>query len=302
MLNFFLIVICLSLGVILQKVKSFPENGHSTLNFFVLYFALPSMTFLNVPLIEWRFELLALCFVSWISFLLGYLFFSFLGKRFNWQKETIGCLILTAGLGNTSFVGFPVIEFVLGKSALRYALLVDQAGTFLVCSTFGLVVAFKFNNKNLKHSEILRRILIFPPFISFILAFFIGLIGWRVSGIPALILERFSLLLAPLALISVGLHMKMNDVKKYWDFLGLGLLFKLIIVPCVIFFVFKIIPVPKDIFNVIFVESAMAPMLTASIVAINEGLQPKLASLMVSVGVPLSFITLGFLHFGLNFF
>ena len=45
-------------------------------------------------------------------------------------------------------------------------------------------------------------------------------------------------------------------------------------------------------FKVTVLETAMAPMITGSIVAISNNLEPKLASLMVGVGIPLSFFTL----------
>lgn len=301
MLNFLLIVICLLLGIALQKMKSFPENGHTTLNFLVLYVALPAMTILNVPLIEWKIELLGLCLVSWLTFFLAHIFFNFLGKKFNWHKQIIGCLILTAGLGNTSFVGFPVVEFMLGQSGIRYAIIVDQCGTFLVCSTLGIYVAHKYTHQSLKHGEIVKRVLKFPPFLSFFFALILAFFGFKASGTTALVLEKFSQLLAPLALISVGLQLKFHDIKSFKNILSIGLLFKLIITPCVIYLVYKFFPLPIEVFKVIVVESAMAPMLTASIVAINAGLEPRLASLMVGVGVPLSLLTLGLLYYGLNF-
>ena len=44
-------------------------------------------------------------------------------------------------------------------------------------------------------------------------------------------------------------------------------------------------------------EAAMAPMITGSILAIMYGLNPKLATQMVGIGVPLSFLTLyGWYH------
>jgi predicted permease len=41
----------------------------------------------------------------------------------------------------------------------------------------------------------------------------------------------------------------------------------------------------------------MAPMITGSIIAITHDLEPKLASLLVGVGIPLSFVTLGIWYF-----
>jgi predicted permease len=60
----------------------------------------------------------------------------------------------------------------------------------------------------------------------------------------------------------------------------------------IIYFLYLILGVPREIFQVALLESAMAPMITASILAASYGLHPRLASLMVGVGVPVSFLTL----------
>ena len=41
-------------------------------------------------------------------------------------------------------------------------------------------------------------------------------------------------------------------------------------------------------------EAGMAPMITGTILASNYGLKPKLSSMMVGIGIPLSFVTLAF--------
>ena len=46
--------------------------------------------------------------------------------------------------------------------------------------------------------------------------------------------------------------------------------------------------------DVSIMEAAMAPMITASILASTYGLKPKLSSMMIGFGIPLSFITLAF--------
>jgi predicted permease len=39
-------------------------------------------------------------------------------------------------------------------------------------------------------------------------------------------------------------------------------------------------------------EAAMAPMITAGIIAVDHDLDPPLVSLLLGVGIPLSFLTL----------
>jgi predicted permease len=48
-------------------------------------------------------------------------------------------------------------------------------------------------------------------------------------------------------------------------------------------------------------EAAMAPMITASILASTHGLKPRLSSMMIGYGIPLSFITLTVWYFILRF-
>jgi predicted permease len=54
--------------------------------------------------------------------------------------------------------------------------------------------------------------------------------------------------------------------------------------------------------DVSIMESAMAPMITAAILASSYGLKPKLSSMMIGIGIPLSFLTLAFWYFILNHF
>ena len=49
-------------------------------------------------------------------------------------------------------------------------------------------------------------------------------------------------------------------------------------------------------------EAAMAPMITAVILASAYGLKPKLAGMMIGVGIPLSFATIAIWYYILNTF
>ena len=47
-------------------------------------------------------------------------------------------------------------------------------------------------------------------------------------------------------------------------------------------------------------EAGMAPMVTASILAASHNLRPRLAGMMVGVGVPVSFVTLAIWYYVLT--
>lgn len=63
------------------------------------------------------------------------------GRLLALPRTTVGALILTRSLANTSFIGLPMIETYYGAHGLGLGILIDQMGTYLVLSTLGLVVA-----------------------------------------------------------------------------------------------------------------------------------------------------------------
>jgi predicted permease len=291
MTNIVLLLICLVIGVLLQKIKSLPKETHVSLNVVILYVSLPALALLAVPALEWSLDLFSLCLIPWLIFLMSWGLFAFLGKKFNWSTSVVGCLILTAGLGNTSFVGLPLIEALLGKPAVKLALFLDQSGSFLIVSSLGLYVAALYSSGRMKMHHLLMKVVSFPPFIAFVLAMVLGLFGWRAEGMSQVVLERLAGTLTPLALISVGLQLKWKEGREDLPYLYWGLGYKLIAAPVVIFGLCWVLELPKEIFEVGVLEAAMAPMITAGIVASAHGLEPRLAGMMIGVGVPLSLLT-----------
>ena len=75
--------------------------------------------------------------------------------------------------------------------------------------------------------------------------------------------------------------------------LAVGLLFKLVIGPALILLAFAgLLRSDWQMLSVTTFEAAMGPMIGASIVAMDHELDPPLLTLMVGVGIPLSFLTL----------
>ena len=117
------------------------------------------------------------------------------------------------------------------------------------------------------------------------------------------VFQKLGATVTPVALVSVGLQLKLEKRSQHWKFLSFGLLFKLLIMPLFFLILYKILLNGKGLsVDVSIMESAMAPMITGAILASNYGLKPKLSSMMVGIGIPLSFLTLTFWYFILNTF
>ncbi|WP_226389571.1 AEC family transporter [Penaeicola halotolerans] len=292
MTNLYVLALCLILGLLFQRVKDFPSNAHITLNNFIIYVSLPALALVYIPQITYSLTLIYPLMTAWIIFGAAVLIFGFLGPRLGWDRATTGCVILCCGLGNTSFVGYPLVEALFGVEGLQYAILVDQPGSFVIVSSFGIVVAAVYGRDTSRKRDIFKKVLKFPPFLTFVLAFILGSFDIKFEGVVADILSKIGATLTPLALVSVGLQLKVKATNFDFRPLLIGLSYKLFLAPFLIFALYVWIlggeGMPVD---VSIIEAAMAPMITASIVASSNQLNEKLAGMMVGIGVPLSFFT-----------
>ena len=302
MSNLILLFVCLIIGIVLKKSKIIPENFHTSLNAFVINISLSAFSLYYISKIELNSSVIYPVLVVWIGIFAAILFFAGLGKIFGWKSSLIGALIMCAGFGNTSFVGIPLIQAMYGEEGLKTVMLVDQPG-FVALSTVGILVAnFYSGSKDslLKH---LSKILKFPPFIAFVIALLLNIFSIEIPKDFDEVLMKLGATTVPLALVSVGSQMQWKKIEKKEGFhLFIGLLFKLVLLPLIILVIYKyIFHQNGDLIDICILEAAMAPMITAAIIASAHDLEPKFCNLMVAVGIPLSILTVGIWHLLLPF-
>lgn len=289
--------------MILQRNSLLKNNGPYVLNQFVINVSLPAIALYYIPKLDLSLDLIFPFSVAWISFGLAWLVFGVLGKLLGWSRKLIGCLIVVCGLGNTSFVGFPIIEALYGQSGLQTAIIIDQPGTFVVMSTLGILVASMYSRGETSLVAIGKKMLTFPPLIAFILALLLNLSSLALPAFLENSMQKLGATVTPVALVSVGLQLQIGSLGKHKPYLALGLLFKLIVLPLFIWALFVYgFNLQGELMQVCVLEAAMAPMITGAIVAASQGLKPKLCAQLIGIGIPLSFLTLAGWYFILNGF
>jgi malate permease and related proteins len=291
MTNIILLIICFSIGIILHRTGRFPATTPAALNGFVIHVSLPALAVLHIHRLRIDTSLLFAVAMPWILFTLAVVFFRLLAKPLKLSRGTVGALILVGGLGNTSFVGLPMIEAYYGKELLGVGLIADQLGSFLVLSTLGIAAATLHSSGELSGRQMVRKILLFPPFQALVLAFLLIPVpfpDWLVT-----ILQKLGDTLTPLALSSVGFQLRLSHLKGELKQLALGLLYKLAVGPALIALLYVVLLGKSgNTMQVTLFEAAMAPMITAGIIAVDHDLNPPLVTLMLGIGIPLSFLTL----------
>jgi malate permease and related proteins len=271
------------------------------MNNILLYVCLPALALLYIPELHISINTIYPVIVAYIVFGLAVIFFVFIGKIFKLPPVTVGALILTAGLCNTSFVGFPVLLALFGEEGLKVGVLIDQVGSFVILAIFGVVTASIYSHGKIDYNGIIKKIISYPSFIAFILGIVMNIFNLRFEGVTKSLLEKAGSPMAFLALLSVGFQLKISLKQLPIKELVWGLLYKLILAPLFIYILFFLVLKGNGLdVQVSLLEIAMPPMVMGAVLASSFNLNPKLSNLMVGIGIPLSFFTLAFWYFLIN--
>lgn len=288
-----LLVVCLAAGVVLRATGRVPENAPAALNGYVINVALPALALTHLHRTELTLDLLASAAGAWLMLGAAALVFGYAARRMKLDAATTGALILTAGLANTSFVGLPMIEAWIGRDGLAYGIVIDQLGSYLALSTFGLLVAARYGGQPMHWKVMVQRVVTFPPLIALVVALLL-----RPVPFPAIVddtLGRLGATVAPIALLAVGCQLRLGALRTHRRALTLGLGYKLLLGPLLIALICLLVmdaqtPAGQLARAVVIFEAAMGPMIGAAVVANHYKLDSGVTSLMVGIGIPASLV------------
>ncbi len=292
--QFAFIIALLLVGMVLQKADA-PADFSKSLNFFVIYVSLPATVLIQVPKIALNVSALSTIMIPWL--LLPIMFYLVILMTKNYPLDVRAALLLVIPLGNTSFVGIPIIKTLLGSDAIGYVLMYDQFGTFLMLALYGSAIISYYEIGKIHKRLILKKLFMFPPFFFLLFALFFGEMPLSISPY----LETLAATLVPLALVSVGYSLRFSGEIDY-HLLSKALVLKLIVMPLIAFGILYKLGVDPIAMQVSVLESGMPSMITAGALAIASGFAPALSAAMVGYGIIICLITLPLISYAMQSF
>lgn len=294
--NFIITIAYLLVGLGLKRLRAFPEQTGTVLNLFVIYVSLPALVLLKVPELTFSSRILTPVVMPWLMLAGSAGLILFLARLLAWDRPTTGCLLLMVPLGNTSFLGIPMVKAFFGEAAIPYVVLYDQLGSFLALATYGSLVLGLYSTAGVRPdlTSVAKKIATFPPFLALLSALLLR--NFAYPAVATSLLLALAATLVPVVMIAVGYQLTLRLNRAVLGQMGVGLAIKLVAAPLLALLLCRLAGLNDEPARVAIFEAGMPPMVSAGALAILADLSPPLTAALVGLGIILSFVTLPLLY------
>lgn len=207
-----------------------------------------------------------------------------------WSKPTQGSFLLAMMVGNTAYLGFPVVLSLTGSDYFSWAVLYNTLGSTLAIHGLGYVIATRFGKAG-KRQKTLRQVLLQNPALWSFLA------GIAIRNIPLPPMAEQTLkgaawTVVTLFLVMMGMQLsQLASIQKIWQ-ASTCLIIKMLLVPLVVgtgLMFFGVTGTPR---LVLVLQMAMPPSFATVLYAQGYDLDSDLSVTAVALGAVALLLTL----------
>ena len=284
------ILVMIFLGYIAKRIGLLSINDVESLIKIVINIAMPCMVFNALYTADMSIfsQVTIMPFIGLITgFIVGTAVYLIL-KFKKYPKKRIWTIVITVIMGNTAFVGFPILLGIYGNQGLIRGIFFDISSivVFLIMS-FILMMVFGGSIK-----KALKKILTFPPLWAVILGIGFNLLHIPIGSIPTTVINYLAGAAIPLIMIALGLSLRLNGLKWNFNTIISTSIIKLLIYPLVAFCVITLLGLTGLNHNVGVIEAAMPSGMLILVLAITYDLDFRLASDCIFTNTIFSLITI----------
>jgi predicted permease len=213
-------------------------------------------------------------------------------KLFKLEKSQATIHTCMTCFGNVVFIAYPLIQALYGDEGLLYAALFAFAndcwlwtvGVYTLSGTRGREGSFFGNLKKL----------ITPSTIGFLISLFMLITGLRFTGIVKDVLTNVGSITTYLSMLFIGMTLAMVDFRHIYRRVSLFVLVavKMLIIPALLIFVLKFIPIDDLVKSVLVLQAAIPTSTVLVILTTDYGCDTVYSAEGVFITTLLSLATL----------
>jgi predicted permease len=264
------------------------------INLIAIRFIFPAVILLSVPKLDLSGGIYFAILSPWLCLALAVASVLLVSRLLKWPREIEGALLVLCALGNTGFLGMPMIKSLFGLEHLAIAAVYDQLGTFIAVTTYAaIVVAIYAGDGRVQMKTVVKNVLLFPPFVTLIVALFLH--GDTLAPVePAL--ELMAITLIPLTMTSIGMQFSFKVDRPHMTPMAAGLGIKMLLLPLAIGLLGYALSISEAVFQASVFQSATPPMVTGAVLLASHNIAPKFTASVLGFGTLLALVWLPILY------
>lgn len=298
--SIFVLIALISCALWLKQRSVVGEEHRVLFGRLVTDFVLPALIFSNLARQPVRAAQLITPLLMLASIVICNVLGWILGRALKLSRPVLGSLVLVAGFGSSSTLGYALVNQAYNGDALamQEALLVGEFGACLPFFTLGVAIAMYFGRSDSDRGSVWSAVSPFfwsPIFVAVVL-------GLVVSALmppqnPALqlahrVLDVVGGSLAVFIALAIGLMLRRIELRTLIWLIGVIAVLKLVVEPLLAGWGAGVLGVPPLEREILVIEAAMPSGAVAAVVGSRYGCDGAVASSLVIATYLLSLVTL----------
>ncbi|PAF53896.1 transporter [Helicobacter sp. 13S00482-2] len=284
----------IGLGYLAKFLRMVGNKQSGILLGFLLNFALPAQIFNGIYHIELDFKLILILLTTLSCSLVGGTAMYFFAKRIlKRESNTAVSMAFLSALGNTLFLGVPLVYGALGQEYSNKAILYDQICTAIPLAIFTPLIMSIGGKGIFTIRSVTMRLSSNPLFLALLIGLAFKFMPFSINDWIFVPIKQLGACATPVALFAIGVQISIGDIKTEWKNTFIVLFWGMIVVPTLVFMVIIITKVEfTDTWRMALLESAMPPLISSAAVIMRAGLNNKIAVSSIAFGIFISAITI----------
>lgn len=284
----------IGLGYLAKSLRMVGNKQSGILLGFLLNFALPAQIFTGIYHVELDLKLVVIMLTALVCCLLSGVSMYFFAMKFLKQdKGTIVAMSFLATLGNTLFLGVPLVQGALGQEYANRAILYDQICTCIPLAILTPMIMSMGGKGVFNLRSVMMRLCQNPLFLALVVGMVFKIMPFSIVEWIFIPIKQLGACATPVALFAIGVQISMGDIKTEWKNTFFVLFWGMILAPTLVFIAIYLSQVEfSDTWRMALLESAMPPLISSAAVIMRAGLNNKIAVSSVAFGIFASAFTI----------
>ena len=295
-------LILIAVGYLIKKLGVVSRDDGRILNRLVLYLTLPMMNLKAVmnTTLSWHLLLLPLLLLA--AGVTMSLLSHYPAQWLHLPQRDKGTFMV-ALCGFMGSLLYPFVEAVYGDPGIQATAICDLGNAIAIFGV-GYYISFRYaTSGHFKTIDAVKKVLLFFPMHAFVLGFLLNIGGVPLRGLPADLVNALATVNSPLMLLGLGIYLELDVSRQERKVVVVHMAYKYVVGTLLAGLVLWLSPYRGPLRAVMFLFPLMPTSLSSLLYSVEQGLNPRLAAMLISSSMVISLIvlTVALLGFGAAF-